>query len=199
MIFKNLKLRDNLKKLLKKTKNIEDVLLFGSALREKRKPSDIDILVLFKTEVVVEELHLIRKEIELHYRNVQVVARTLKNISDTSFDARESYLFEAKSLITQKNLAEECGFSALGMFKYKFDDWTKLQKTKFYYALNGRGKSDGVKQLLNCIRLSDNVLLVPLNNIDEFKDFLESWKLKYIFSPLLIPDRMNNKEIIEQN
>jgi len=199
MILTNTTLVTSLRKILKTDNKIDDVFVFGSAAREKQKPKDIDILVVFKTKVYVESAYVIRKEIEKHQKPIQVVSKTIKNLTDSSFSARESILFEARSLITGKNLAEEYGFSSLGLFKYSFGDWTKLQKTKFYHALNGRTGKQGVQQILNCIKLSDNLILVPLKHIDEFKEFLDSWNLKYIYSPMLLPKRMNNKTILEEN
>jgi len=105
-------------------------------------------------------------------------------------------LFEAISLITGENLAKKHGFESLGMFKYNFKNWDKLKKTKFYYALNGRGSGEGMVSSSGSIKLSDNVLLVPLDKIEEIRQFLESWEMEFIYIPTLIPQRLNRKKIL---
>ncbi len=197
MILKNTKLKNRIKKILEKEKEIADVIIFGSFVRGKDKPKDIDILIIFKNQVNKEIEYLIRKELEKIYPNVAVISKTEKTSLEDSFDARESILFEGFSLVTGKNLAQSYGFSSWGAFKYNFSGWNKLQKTKFYYALNGRSGGTGTMQKLGCIKLSDSVILVPLENIEQFREFLESWSLKYIYIPTILPTRLARKSVLE--
>ncbi len=195
MIFKNTTLKNNLQKLSHKNKEILDIVLFGSAVRGKKDPKDIDILVLFQEKIDKTIEYHIRKELEKYYSNISVISKTTKTVLDDAFDARESVLFEAISLLTGKNLAQQYGFSSFGCFKYTFGIWTKLQKTKFYHALNGRTQ-EGIAQKIHCIKLSDNVMLVPLEHIEEFRSFLNYWKITYIYIPLIIPARLARKSIL---
>ena len=197
MILKDTKLRNKLKILADKNLEVADILIFGSTIRGKEKPNDIDIIVLFKDKINKETEYAIRKELEKNYKNVSITSKTEKTSLDKAFDARESLLFEAQSLITEKNLAEEYGFHSFGMFKYNFGNWDKLKKTKFYYALNGRGNKEGIASMLNCIKLSDSLILAPLEKIEAFKEFLDSWELKYKYIPILLPERLSKKKILE--
>jgi predicted nucleotidyltransferase len=195
MILKNIKLKNELNKFIKTTE-IKDILVFGSLIKGKEKPNDIDILVIFKKRVIKDQEYQIKKILTRHYNNVSIISKTKKTITEASFDARESILFEAFSLLTKKNLAEEYGFLSFGLFKYNFSNWNKLQKTKFYYALNGRGSEEGIFQQLNSIKLSDQTILIPLNKIDNFKEFLDSWKLDYKYIPIMIPKRLGKSKIL---
>jgi predicted nucleotidyltransferase len=184
----------NIKSKIKKFNEIDDILLFGSAVRGKEKPSDVDVMIIFKEKV--------DKQIELKVRSyfkekISIVSKTLRTVLDDSFDARESVLFEGKSFLTGKTLGEKYGYSSLGMFKYDFKDWSNVEKTKFYYALNGRGKGTGMFQKFNCIKLSDRIFLVPLSNIEPFREFLDSWDIEYKYIPLLIPTRLNKKRLLQ--
>ena len=183
----------NIKSKIKKFTEVDDVILFGSVVRGKDKPSDIDIMIIFKSKVDKEVEYSIGKLFDVP---VSIVSKTKKSVLDSAFDARESILFEGKSLISGKILSEKYGFSSLGMFKYDFKSWSNVQKTKFYYALNGRGESTGMFQKYNCIKLSDKILLVPLSNIESFREFLESWKIEFKYIPTLIPARLNKKKIL---
>ena len=197
MILKDTKLRNKLKILADKNLEVADILIFGSTIRGKEKPNDIDIIVLFKDKINKETEYAIRKELEKNYKNVSIISKTEKTSLDKAFDARESLLFEAQSLITEKNLAEEYGFHSFGMFKYNFGNWDKLKKTKFYYALNGRGNKEGIASMLNCIKLSDSLILAPLEKIEAFKEFLDSWGINYKYIPILLPERLSKKKILE--
>ena len=195
MILKNIKLKNELNKFIKTTE-IKDILVFGSLIKGKEKPNDIDILVIFKKRVIKDQEYQIKKILTRHYNNISIISKTKKTITEASFDARESILFEAFSLLTKKNIAEEYGFLSFGLFKYNFSNWDKLQKTKFYYALNGRGSEEGIFQQLNSIKLSDQTILIPLNKIDNFKEFLDSWKLDYKYIPIMIPKRLGKSKIL---
>src|SRR3989344_858236 len=188
MILKNIKLRSELQKFISKAKEIEDILVFGSLMRGKEKPNDIDILVIFKNKIDKEMEYNLGKILRKYYPSISLISKYREDIRKSSFNARESVLFEGFSLLSGKNLAQEYGFNSFGMFKYDFSQWDKLQKTKFYYGLNGR-RGEGISQKLDCIRLSDKVILVPLNKTEKFREFLESWNLESKYIPLLIPER----------
>lgn len=197
MIWKNIPLKNKLKEIAKKNSEIEDIILFGSVVRGKEKPNDIDILLLFKNKINKDIEYTIRKEIEKHFKNISLLSKNIKTLYDSFFDAREGIFFEGISLLSGKQLCKKYGFSPLGMFKYEFKNWNKLKKTKFYYALNGRGTKKGIIEELHCIKLSDGIVLVPLPAIEKMKDFLESWEIKYIYIPILLPERLNKKEFLE--
>ena len=196
MILRDTKLRNELYELSKKYKDIEDIILFGSVVRGKDKPKDIDVLVIFKLRIDKEIELKIRKIIQEKYNNLSIISKTSKTVLDPSFDARESILFEGISLLSVENVAQKYGYSPIGMFKYVFPKWNNLQKTKFYHALNGRKGGKGIAQKLNSIKIADNLIIVPLDKIEEFKSFLEFWNLQYVYIPTLIPERLNKNKIL---
>jgi len=185
-------------KLNKALQQIEDVILFGSSVRGKEKPGDTDVLVLFKAKVDKEAEYLVRKELEKNFKNVSIISKTVNSVYESTFDAREAFLFEGVSLVSKKKIADKFGFTAWGLFKYNFKNWNKLTKTKFYYALNGRGSSVGILSQLGGIKLSDEMILIHLDKIEPLKDFLASWKCSYQYFPILLPERFNKKNILEQ-
>ncbi|MBI2148490.1 nucleotidyltransferase domain-containing protein [Candidatus Woesearchaeota archaeon] len=197
MILKNTKLKNKIKNLIKNNDNLLDIMVFGSLIRGKYKPNDIDILILFRDNVDKDLEYKIRKQLAFYYSNVSVISKTEKTLFDVAFDARESILFEGESIISGKNIAENYGFSRFACFKYNFKDWTNLNKTKFYYALNGRKKNEGITKKLDAIKLSDSLIMVTINKMELFKDFLDSWKINYKYIPMLIPSRLGRKVILE--
>lgn len=192
----NTKLINELKKKAKQHPTIEDIILFGSFVRGKAKPQDIDVLLIFKTGVDKEIEYTIRKALEKFYPNVSLLAKTTRTILDRAFDARESILFEGISLLDGVPYCSKFGFSARGMFRYDFKNWSSLQRTKFYHAFNGRRSTKGIVDRTQSIKLSDKVVLVPVENIELFKEFLESWGLEYRYIPLLLPKRLDRKDLL---
>jgi len=61
MILKNTKLKNKLIKLAGKQQEVADILVFGSVVRGKEKPNDIDILVIFESKVDKDIEYQIRK------------------------------------------------------------------------------------------------------------------------------------------
>ena len=96
-----------------------------------------------------------------------------------------------------KNVGQQYGYNSVGMFKYHFKGWSKLKRTKYYYALNGRGAQRGILENVSGIKLADGVVLVPLSKIEVFQSFLEFWRIEYMYIPALIPERLNHKKILE--
>lgn len=197
MTLLNITLKNKLEKLVKKDKTIDDIILFGSIIRGKEEPSDTDILVLFKDKVNKETEYALRHELEMFFPKVSIISKTLASVTDPAFDAREAVLFEGISLLNGKTILQRFGFSSLGLFKYSFERWNKLKKTKFYYALNGRMKSKGILSEVEGIKFSDGIILVPLKKIEKMKQFLESWDISYKYLPILLPERLNKKNILE--
>ena len=191
-------MKRNLQKLVTTLPDVEDVLLFGSAVRGKVQPKDIDILILFKKKVDKHSEYLIRKELENYYSNLSIVSKTLTTALEPTFDARESILFEGVSLLSRKNLAQTYGFVSFGMFKYAVKGWSNVQKTKFYYALNGRSGNGGILREYHSMRLSDNIVLTPIESIEPMRDFLDSWQIRYLYIPVVIPARLQHARILQQ-
>lgn len=193
----DIRLKRRLKRILVKYPKMADIILFGSSARGKENPRDWDILVLFEKEIDKTAEYSVRKELEEDYTNISIISKTEKSILEESFDAREGILFEGKSLVSGKRFAQRYGFLSFGAFKYNFEGWSKLKKTKFYYALNGRGKENGIARQLDCVKLSDSLILAPLEKIEKFKEFLDGWKINYHYIPLLLPTRLGRKKILE--
>jgi len=185
------------KEFYKKYKNqIDDIVLFGSSVRGKKKPNDVDILIIFTEKVDKEIEYEFKNKIVKIIENVSLISKTSKGIYDSFFDAREAILFEGYSLVSNELLSSKYGFNAYGMFIYSTKELNNSDKTRFYYAFNGRRGEKGFVDSSNAIKLSDNVLLVSLENIEEAKEFFDFNKIEFKYNPTLIPSRLAKKQII---
>ena len=79
------------------------------------------------------------------------------------------------------------------LFKYDLINLNKSERMRFYYSLYGRTKEQkGIIQELNSIKFSDSIILCPANNSEEMSEYLNSWKIKHLKFPILIPSRLKN-------
>lgn len=139
-------------------------------------------------------MHQLQKELEKEYPTISLTPQ-MRSEMDDNFSARDSIFFEGFSLVRNCFLASDIGHQAMGMFIYDIKEFSNTQRTKYYYALNGR-EGPGVLEQLKGVRLSHNILLIPLEKIELMKDFLSYWKINFHYIPLLLPERMAKQEIL---
>jgi len=72
------------------------------------------------------------------------------------------------------------------IFEFSTQHLLKKDKIRFHYALKGRDGKSGVKQLYNITTLGRAVLLVPEENKDNVKAFLNQWKCKIKQIPIIL-------------
>lgn len=190
------KLTNSLKNF-KKNSKIEDIILFGSLIKGKENPKDIDILVVFKEEIDKDLEYEIKNNLKNVSLKISIVSKTKKGIYEDSFFAKDAIFFEGFSLFENEYLAKKQGYTPWGLFKYETKNLDNTKKTTFYYALNGRNKQKGLIEQYGLIKLSNNTLLAPLDKIFLTEGFFEKWS-NYRLFPILIPTRLSKKEIIEK-
>jgi len=188
-LLKNTKFFRAIKSLYKKNKELLDIILFGSAIKGKEKPKDVDILLLFKTEVNNDIIYQMKKELDKFGIDVDIDGKTWHELFESKFLARESILSEGYSLIHKKFLFELFGYNSFSLFKYTLKEKSQSDRMRFQYALLGRNNSEGIIKRLDAIRLASTVILVPVQNEETFTEFLEVWKLNYKKSKILLPIR----------
>ena len=191
-LLKNTKFRTEIKKFYQKNKEeVIDIILFGSFVKGKQKPNDLDLLLLFKSKTNLDLSYTLRKSLEKLNFRVEVTSKTYMDLFDENFKARESFLTEGYSLILNKFISQGLGFNNFILFQYNLKNLNKSQRMMFYYALYGRKKTDSViLQKLNSKKFSENLILTPVTQKEPMKDFLNSWNLDFQKIPVLIPQRI---------
>ena len=180
-LLKSQKLISKIKKF--KTKEIFDILVYGSIVRGKDNPNDIDIVIFLNgIKSVNEKLELAEKlksNLDSMDLEVDVKAIDLSDLEDNSFIARQAILSEGYSLIDGKFLHEKFGFKAFAIFSYSLKNLTYSQKKMFYYALKGRREQKGLLELKGAKMLGDCVIEVPLTSSEEFKELFKGRGIEY--------------------
>src|SRR3989338_1984079 len=161
MLPKQLKknLQSESRKFFQDHDDLVDILLFGSAVKGKDKPNDLDILLIFNRKKDLEKSQQLRRLLEKKSNlNVSITPKTYLELFETNFLAREAILTEAYSLVNGRGIAQGLGFSNLIMFNYKLKGKNNSERMRFYYSLYGRN-SIGMLERLNAVKYTDTIIL----------------------------------------
>ena len=130
------------------SKEVVDIVQFGSSIFEGSEPKDIDIAVIFKKIPIKEQLeerqnikNQIQKHIELP---VHIESFDFYSFFDKGNFAKQGVFFYGKSIINGNNFAENFGLIPKIRIFYVLKDLEKKGKVRFNYLLNGKGGSYGL-------------------------------------------------------
>jgi len=169
---------------------IVDVILFGSAVRGKDNPRDIDVLIIFNKKEDTDISYELRKKMEKLGYNTEITNRTYKNLFDSSFLPRENILSEGYSVILNKSLSEGFGYKPFSLFTYSLKKLSKSKRIIFHYALKGRNKKSGILEKMRGIKLGSLGILIPIENTENFEKFMKYWNVQFRKFDILIPERV---------
>ncbi len=157
--------QQKLKNILKKYKSLKDIILFGSFVKGKADPADLDLALLLSDR---SEINSISEEIREYYPRVDI------EIIDSIYSVLWAVLMrEGFSLRENKFLFECYGLKPIVLYKYNLKKLSPVQKVKF---------TRGLKTLLQNTSseiLSRTVVLVPIIQKYKMDSFLDFWNLKY--------------------
>jgi predicted nucleotidyltransferase len=192
MLLKNTRFLNKIKRFYKRHETeIIDIILFGSAVRGKEKPADIDILIIFKSKVNFDLSYELKKELSA-FGKVEIISKTYFQLFEPSFVAREAILSEGYSLIQRKFIHQGLGYSSFMLFKYNLKGLSKTKQTQFYYSLYGRNRQKGMLEELDSKKFGENMILTPIENEEKMKDYLRRW-VEFTQFQILLPSRIVTK------
>lgn len=183
-LLKDTKFLKLVKDFYKKNPEIIDIILFGSAVKGKKHPEDIDILVLFSRAINHETLTYFEKMTKQY--KFEVTGATYADLFSPKFLPRDT-IFDGISLITKKTISEGFGYKSFVLFKYNLKGFTNSKRVRFFYALRGRYGTGILKEM--GYRVGKDTFLIFSNKSEEFKKFLDSWGIEYQEIETLIPER----------
>lgn len=161
-------LKQSLRKLLKKYKEIEDFIVFGSFVKDKYIPKDIDIaLVANKKDIsLVGEI-----KAELKINNLDIEIINPEEIYQSRLGL--TLISEGFSIKNNKFLREKLGVKPMKIYTYEIKNLTQTKKVLF-----GRGLNQIIKDS-KAIKLGAGSIMIPIEQTGKFEDFLDTWGLKY--------------------
>lgn len=160
-------LKKNLKKILKKYKLINDIIIFGSFVKGKGSYKDIDLAFIVK-ERDIKMVSLIKKEIGINEVHLNFIT-----IDDMFSSLFLSLINEGYSIKEDKFLRDILSIRPMKLYSYDLKHLNKSKKTLFGVAL---------RKSLNKIKgekVSTGAVLIPIEQTSYFEDFLEVWGMKY--------------------
>jgi len=152
-------LAKKLKKLL--NKEIIDLVVFGSFAKNKINPNDIDIAAIVKERSDVKDLK--KRLDEIGKIHLQIVTP-----GDYDKFIWITLIKEGYSIRHNKYLYEIYNIKPTVLFKYNLKKLTPSNKVMFERA---------IKNFKNIQKLSNRVVLVPIESSDEFRSFLRRWNI----------------------
>ena len=167
---------------------IFDIVLYGSSVKSKDEPRDIDIAIIFLDKKMKERLEVAWQFKKNLPSGLDYDIQTL-NISeffDEGFLARKNILIEGFSLVSKKKISEKLGFSGQTLFSYSLGNLDHNEKTKFIYSLSGRGKIEGMIKKTHGKIIGKGAFLIPVENSLLFEEFLEKWRIKFSKKNILV-------------
>jgi len=168
----------NSKKLYQSYKDrIADIVLFGSSVKNKLNPNDIDIAVILKNTKETEFLDLMKEFSSFFDKKVHLNLILIETIlNNTLF---KTLLNEGVSLLDNKPLHEKLGYESGAVFSINLTRLEKSRKVLFYYALHGKNDQEGILKKNKGRLIGRSVVFIPIRFIDDFKAFLEGWKIDF--------------------
>lgn len=166
---------------LAKNKGIFDIVLYGSAVKGKEEPGDIDLLLIFREISLKERAETaqnFKEKLRTKLKGIDIKTINLHELFESDFLARQAVLVEGYSLVHNMPFCERMGFKGYALFTYNLKGLTQNDKTKFIYALSGRIK-EGIASELKAESLGRGAVIVPISNSLRFEAFMQKWNLNY--------------------
>ena len=171
------------------SKDILDIIQFGSSLNEDKKPNDIDIAIIFSKIPVKEQLEQaqeIKKQLQKVFEiQVHVTSYDLYSFFDKGNFAKEGILFYGKSLISGKYFSELFGMKPRIQINYYLDKLKKKDKVRFNYLLSGKKGKYGLLREYNGKLVSPGLIeILPEYEkifVNAIKEITSNFLIKKIF------------------
>jgi len=168
---KLLEIKKKLKKLLT-DKNIQEIVLFGSFVKGKVEPKDIDIAIILN-----------KKEFDLNKENSNLQGFHVSFLDFEDFFKPTSLirtLFrEGYSLKNNKYFSEVYGFKNRCLFRYELTGLTSSEKVITVNFLRGKNKEKGLVLDKQGEWISNQVFLCPVIFDSIFERFFLNKKIKF--------------------
>src|SRR3989338_5720745 len=100
-------------------KRIFDIVIYGSYVKSKKEPNDIDIVIVFFNESLNERLSFaqeFKNKLKEKIKNLDIKAINLPELFDKNFLARAGITSEGYSLLTDSPFSLKMGFKGYSLF-----------------------------------------------------------------------------------
>lgn len=170
-------LAKRLKRLLKRYESIYDFIIFGSLVKDKMEPNDLDIaMIVDSTEAAF--IGEIKTEIDKETKNAHLQVIQYSDFIRSKLPYQ--ILAEGYSVKEGAFIADKLKISKKILYMFGLEGLTQIEKVMFNKAL--KSLTDKTKSE----KAGRGAVLVAVGSSGEFDDFFNLWKIK-----------MRKKEFIE--
>jgi len=169
--------------------SVWDILLYGSSVKGKEMPNDVDIAIVVKEGNPLNASFNFKNQLEdkgFSPDEVDVKGFLLEELFDENNLVGFALLVEGYSILRDKFLHESLNSNGYFLFRFSYSSFQQSEKMRFLYAYRGRTGMSGVLQQTGSLELAPGVVLVPIGAVYKFKEFLSLWGLSYEYAPTLI-------------
>ena len=168
--------KKSLKNWIKKNQ-VVDIIIFGSSVRGKSFPKDIDLCILINKKDEGKSLDLVDSLSKL-IRKAHINILTLADFISGNTLAK-TLLAEGYSLSHNKSLAKVLGFDNKSLFIYSLKKFSSSKRVRFHYLLRGRHGSKGILYKIQGKFIGTGSIIVPTDQEDYLKEVFDKWKVEY--------------------
>ena len=163
-----------------KDENVLDILGFGSFVRGKTRPGDVDVCVVFLSDIDNSKVNEFYSRCRRAGINVHVSPLVAENFFLKHHTLATTVLYEGVSLIDGAPAAKRFGLEAWALYTYGIAGMKPSEGVRFVYAMKGRGKNMGLVRDYGGFFLSHGCFMIPVGKDGEMREALERWKVKYM-------------------
>ncbi|KHO54772.1 MAG: hypothetical protein QT10_C0012G0020 [archaeon GW2011_AR19] len=177
----NLSLIKNKLKNLFSDKKVIDIILFGSAIKGKLIPGDVDIAAILYEKPSKEFLEKINSIKGFH---ISVI--TAKEFFINSPSIIHTLIREGYSLKNKKFISENFRFSNKVMYNYVLTSLSPSNKVRLVNILRGKRGEKGIVESNNGKWVANQVFISPLNSEKIFDELFDNFKVNFNKKDVLI-------------
>ncbi len=157
-------------------KELLDIFLFGSAVKGKINPNDIDICLIFRDDI---NINIVKEAETLLGEKYHISSLCAKDFISDVHSLAKTMLLEGQSIITQKRLSESYGLSSKLLYSYDLSKEAPSKKVRFVYLLRGRNGTEGLVKNYSGEFVSNSAFLLPIDKDKEMQEVFDQWKVRY--------------------
>lgn len=171
-----------------KSSKVLDVILFGSFMRGKFNPNDVDLCIIIKDEDEKKSLNLVdslgkltdKFRLKFHI-NILTAASFVSGSTLV-----KTLLIEGYSVKRSRKFSSVIGFESNSLFVYTLKHFSSSKRVKFHYLLKGRYGLEGVLKEVSGKFLGTGSILVPSEKEDILREVFDQWGVKYKIERILL-------------
>jgi len=156
-----------------KRDEIEDIIVFGSAIKGKRDVNDIDVAVVFR-EFSEKLWRDINKTDGKYHFSKTMFSKLLEEPLFWGTLIHEGYSLKHKEMISNV-----IGMRPFFLFEYQLDNLSRTKRQILSHSLYGSGGRESFLKSVNGEKLGSRRVVVPSDKSEEMRSFFDTWNLVY--------------------